>query len=140
MTRLCSPKVTHEWVLSKVAELPTERRILITSHDACNYFGRAKDFQVVGLQGVSTVSEAGLADMARMVDFIKKHRVKAILVESSVPHATIQRISKDAGVKIGGDLFSDAMGPAGAIENGYDPGTHEEMTKHNITTIMEALK
>ncbi len=130
----------HEWALKKSAELPKEKRIVVTSHDAYNYFGRAYGFKVVGLQGVSTVTEAGLADMARLVDFIKANKVKAIFVESSVSHATIERISKDAGVKIGGELFSDAMGTPGQMENGYDLGTYEGMIKHNLTTIVEALK
>jgi manganese/zinc/iron transport system substrate-binding protein len=130
----------HQWALKKVAELPKEKRILVTSHDAYNYFGRAYGFQVVALQGISTVDEVGLADMAKMVDFIRKHQVKAIFVESSVPHSTIERISKDAGVKIGGELFSDAMGTPGQMENGYDLGTYEGMIKHNIATIVEALK
>lgn len=130
----------HEWALAKAGELPVERRILVTSHDAYNYFGRAYGFKVVGLQGISTVTEAGLADMAKMVDFIKKNRLKAIFVESSVPHQTIERISKDAGVRIGGELFSDAMGTPGQIENGYDLGTYEGMIKHNLTTIVDALK
>ena len=130
----------HEWALKKAAELPKENRILVTSHDAYNYFGRAYDFQVVGLQGVSTVTEAGLADMAKLVDFIRQKRVKAIFVESSVSPATIQRIAKDAGVRVGGELFSDAMGTPGQMENGYDLGTYEGMIKHNLTTIVEALK
>jgi manganese/zinc/iron transport system substrate-binding protein len=130
----------HDWSLAKAGELPAERRILVTSHDAYNYFGRAYGFKVVGLQGISTVTEAGLADMSKMVDFIKKNRLKAIFVESSVPHQTIERISKDAGVKIGGELFSDAMGTPGEIENGYDLGTYEGMIKHNLTTIVDALK
>jgi manganese/zinc/iron transport system substrate-binding protein len=133
-------RALHEWSLKKAAELPKERRILVTSHDAYNYFGRAYGFQVVGLQGVSTVTEAGLADMAKLVDFIKKNRVKAIFVESSVSPATIQRIAKDAGVKVGGELFSDAMGTPGQLEHGYDLGTYEGMIKHNLTTIVEALK
>ena len=130
----------HAWALKKAGELPAERRILVTSHDAYNYFGRAYGFQVVGLQGISTVSEAGLADVAKMTDFIKQKKIKAVFVESSVPHDTIERISKDAGVKIGGELFSDAMGTPGQIENGYDLGTYEGMIKHNLTTIVEALK
>jgi len=130
----------HAWALKKAAELPAERRILVTSHDAYNYFGRAYGFQVVGLQGISTVSEAGLADVAKLTDFIKQKKIKAVFVESSVPHDTIERISKDAGVKIGGELFSDAMGTPGQIENGYDLGTYEGMIKHNLTTIVEALK
>ena len=133
-------RALQEWSLKKAAELPKEKRILITSHDAYNYFGRAYGFQVVGLQGVSTVTEAGLADMAKLVDFIKKNRVKAIFVESSVSPATIQRIAKDAGVRVGGELFSDAMGTPGQMENGYDLGTYEGMIKHNLTTIVEALK
>jgi len=130
----------HQWALGKANELPPERRILVTSHDAYNYFGRAYGFQVVGLQGISTVAEAGLADMAKLSDFIREKSIKAIFVESSVPHNTIERISKDTGVKIGGEIFSDAMGRAGEIENGYDLGTYEGMIKHNLFTIVEALK
>jgi manganese/zinc/iron transport system substrate-binding protein len=130
----------HGWALVKSAELAPARRILVTSHDAYNYFGRAYGFQVVGLQGVSTVTEAGLADMAKLVDLIKQRHVKAIFVESSVPHNTIERISSDAGVKIGGELFSDAMGTPGQRERDYDLGTYEGMIKHNLNTIVEALK
>ena len=133
-------KALHQWAQQKASELPNEKRILITSHDAFNYFGRAYGFQVVGLQGISTADEAGFADMAKMVDFIKKQQIKAIFVESSVPHNTIERISKDAGVKIGGELFSDAMGTPGQMENGYDLGTYEGMIKHNATTVVESLK
>lgn len=130
----------HAWALQKANELPAERRILVTSHDAYNYFGRAYGFQVVGLQGISTVSEAGLADIAKLSDFIKAKGIKAVFVESSVSPNTIERISKDTGVKIGGELFSDAMGTPGQMENGYDLGTYEGMIKHNLTTIVEALK
>jgi manganese/zinc/iron transport system substrate-binding protein len=130
----------HAWALAKAAELPAARRVLVTSHDAYNYFGRAYGFEVVGLQGISTVSEAGLADMTRLVDFIKARGVKAIFVESSVPPDTIRRLAQDAGVRVGGELFSDAMGTPGQIENGYDLGTYEGMVKHNLTTIVEALK
>lgn len=130
----------HDWALKKVSELPPERRILVTSHDAYNYFGRAYGFQVVGLQGISTVTEAGLADIAKLADFIKQKGIKAVFVETSVPHQTIERISKDTGVKIGGELFSDAMGTPGQMEHGYDLGTYEGMIKHNVTTIVDALK
>jgi len=130
----------HAWAVRKSAELPEEKRILVTSHDAYNYFGRAYGFRVVGLQGLSTVSEAALADMAKLVDFIHANAVQAIFVESSVPHATIERIAKDAGVAVGGELFSDAMGTVGEIENGYDLGTFDGMVKHNLTTIVNALR
>lgn len=130
----------HEWALARAAELPAEKRILVTSHDAYNYFGRAYGFTVVGLQGISTATEAGLADVVRLADFIKERRIKAIFVESSVPHATIRRVAQDAGCVIGGEIFSDAMGTPGKIENGHDLGTYEGMIKHNLNTIVEALR
>ena len=117
----------------------------MTSHDAFNYFGRAYDFEVVAVQGISTVSEAGLADLAKMVDFIKERKVKAIFVESSVSRAAIERISKDSGAKIGGELFSDAMGTEGEMYDvgkgeKVDVGTYEGMLKHNVYLTIEALK
>jgi manganese/zinc/iron transport system substrate-binding protein len=130
----------HAWAKTKAAELEPAQRVLVTSHDAYNYFGRAYGFEVVGLQGISTVSEAALSDMAKMTDFIRKRKLKAIFVESSVSHATIERISADSGARIGGELFSDAMGTPGQIENGYDLGSYEGMIKHNLTTIVSALK
>lgn len=130
----------HAWALTKASELPEARRVLVTSHDAYNYFGRAYGFKVVALQGISTVTEASLADLTRLVDFIKAQQVKAVFVESSVPHTTIERISRDAGVRVGGELFSDAMGTPGQIENGYDVGTYDGMIRHNLNTIVEALK
>jgi manganese/zinc/iron transport system substrate-binding protein len=130
----------HAWALKKAAELPKEKRVLITSHDAFNYFGRAYGFKVVGLQGISTVEEPSLAAMTKLVDFVKEQKVKAIFIESSVSPNAIKRISQDAGVKIGGELFSDAMGTPGEMENGYDLGTYEGMIKHNLTTVVNALK
>ena len=129
-----------EWCKTTAAQLPQGQRILVTSHDAYNYFGRAYGFQVVGLQGVSTVSEAALADMAGLVDFIKKQKVKAIFVESSVNPAAIRRVAEDAGVKVGGELFSDAMGRAGEMKEGFDTGTYDGMVRCNMTTIVNALK
>lgn len=134
----------HEWAKAEVGRLPAESRVLITSHDAFNYFGRAYGFQVVGVQGISTVSEAGLADVAKTVDFIKTNKVKAIFVESSVPHAMIERIAKDSGAKIGGELYSDALGtPGETLQIGgekHDPGTYIGMLKSNVHTITTALK
>lgn len=130
----------HAWAQAKAAELPPERRVLVTSHDAYNYFGRAYGFTVIGLQGISTATEAGLADVAKLADLIRQRGIRAIFVESSVPHDTIERVARDSGARIGGELFSDAMGTPGQIENGYDLGTYEGMVKHNLTTIVEALK
>lgn len=130
----------HEWCKSQAATLPASARILVTSHDAYNYFGRAYGFQVVGLQGASTVSEAGLADMASLVDFIRDQNVNAIFVESSVNPEAIQRVASDAGVRVGGELFSDAMGMPGEVIDGNDTGTYEGMVRHNLSTIVKALK
>ena len=130
----------HGWCKDLAAQLPEEKRILVTSHDAYNYFGRAYGFRVVGLQGVSTVSEAALADMANLVDFIKKQNVKAIFVESSVNPAAIRRVAEDAGVKVGGELYSDAMGNPGEVRAGFDVGTYDGMVRYNLTTIVGALR
>ncbi len=132
------------WVKNTLTVLPIKQRILVTSHDAFNYFGRAYDFQVIGVQGVSTAGEAGLADITHTIDFIKQNNVKSIFVETSVPHATIERIAADSGAHIGGELFSDALGTLGKIETGpdgetYDLGTYEGMIKHNINTLLKAL-
>lgn len=130
----------HAWARAKAEELPAERRVLVTSHDAYNYFGRAYGFTVVGLQGISTATEAGLADVARLSDFIRTRGVKAVFVESSVSPATIERVARDSGARVGGELFSDAMGEPGQIEGGYNLGTYEGMIKHNLSTIVDALK
>lgn len=130
----------HSWALEKAAELPEEKRILVTSHDAYNYFGEAYGFQVVGLMGISTASEAGLADMTRLVDFITQKEIKAIFVESSVSPRAIERVSRDSGARIGGELFSDALGAEGHERLGYDVGTYDGMIRYNLTTIVEALK
>lgn len=128
------------WGEGLSATLAKNARILITSHDAYNYFGRAFGFQVIGVQGVSTISEAGLADIVSTVDFIKKHQVKAIFVESSVSPAAIERISKDSGAQVGGKLFSDSLGGKGEIICGYDVGNYGGMFKYNMETIVRGLK
>jgi len=139
-----SYKAMRAWALKRIAAVPRDQRILVTSHDAFNYFGQSFGFQVVAVQGLSTVTEAGLADIVKMVDFIKQKKIKAIFVESSVNPAAIERVSKDAGVKIGGELFSDACGRAGDIHEAhgekYDVGTFVGMLKHNVNTVVDALK
>ena len=117
------------WVKKRVEELPANHRVLITSHDPLDYFGRAIGFAVVGVRGISTVSEAGLAAITRIVNFIKNRKLKAIFVESNISPATTERISNDAAVKIGGELFSDALGTPGMKETSggatCDLGSHE---------------
>jgi manganese/zinc/iron transport system substrate-binding protein len=134
----------RDWGRKRLAEVPANRRILVTSHDAFNYFGRAFDLAVVGVQGISTANEAGLADIAKTVDFVKKNQLRSIFVETSVNPAAVERIAKDAGVRIGGELFSDATGEPGKMEEGggerYDVGTYIGMLKHNIHVTVEGLR
>ena len=141
---VASYKAMRAWALKRIAAVPREQRILVTSHDAFNYFGQSFGFQVVAVQGLSTVTEAGLADIVKTVDFIKQKKIKAIFVESSVNPAAIERVSKDAGVKIGGELFSDACGALGDMHEAhgekYDVGTYIGMLKHNVNTVVDALK
>ncbi len=123
-----------------INSLPIEKRILVTAHDAFNYFGQAYDFEVVGLQGISTATEAGVRDVQKLSDFIIENNVKAIFVESSVPRRTIEALqaavrSKNHKVEIGGSLYSDALGNPGTEE-----GTYIGMFRYNVNTIVNALK
>ena len=122
-----------------MATVPEARRVLVSSHDAFNYFGRAFGLRVMGVQGLSTESEAGLQRINELVDFLVRHEVPAVFVESSVPRKSIEALVQGAQargwrVRIGGELFSDAMGPAGTYE-----GTYLGMVDHNLTTVARAL-
>lgn len=127
-------------IKSTIAKLPEEKRILVTAHDAFNYFGEAYGFEVVGLQGLSTATEAGVQDVQNLAKLIIDKKVKAIFVETSVPKRTIEALqqavlSKGFEVEIGGTLYSDALGNAGT-----DEGTYLGMFRYNVETIVEALK
>jgi manganese/zinc/iron transport system substrate-binding protein len=129
----------HQYVLDKANAIPAQQRILITAHDAFNYFGRAYGFEVRGLQGISTESQAGTADVQALADFIVAKKIPAVFVESSVPQRNVEAVqaavqAQGFEVKIGGSLFSDAMGSEGTAE-----GTYVGMVKHNIDTIAAAL-
>ena len=129
----------HEYGLTSTKSIPENSRILITSHDAFNYFGRAYGLNVQGIQGISTESEAGLKRINELVDLLVKKNVKAVFVESSVSKKNITALidgAKAQGheIKIGGELFSDAMGDAGTYE-----GTYVGMLDHNFTVVTRAL-
>jgi manganese/zinc/iron transport system substrate-binding protein len=129
----------NEYVLQRANSLPKDKRVLITAHDAFNYFGRGYGFEVKGLQGISTESEAGTADVQGLAAMIVERRIPAIFVESSVPPRYIEAVqaavkSKGFDVKVGGELFSDAMGNPGTPE-----GNYIGMVRHNINTIVNAL-
>jgi manganese/zinc/iron transport system substrate-binding protein len=129
----------HAYVLEQAARVPEDKRVLITAHDAFNYFGRAYGFEVRGLQGISTAAEAGTADVQQLADFIVEREIPAVFVESSVPPRYIEAVqatvkAQGFDVTIGGELFSDAMGNDGTPE-----GTYLGMVRHNIDTIVGAL-
>jgi manganese/zinc/iron transport system substrate-binding protein len=130
----------HRWVTETMATIPAERRVLVTAHDAFGYFGRAYATDVVGLQGISTVAEFGVADVRRLVDLIAQRGVKAVFIESSVPRRSIDAVvqgcrGRGHDVVVGGTLYSDAMGAEGTPE-----GTYVGMVRANVMTIVEALR
>lgn len=130
----------QNYLLEQLKGLDTSKRILVTAHDAFSYFGKAYAFQVKGLQGISTASEYGLRDVSNLVQFLTSNQVKAVFVESSVSDRSIKAVIEGCKangheVKIGGTLYSDAMGSADTKE-----GTYIGMVKHNMNTIIEALK
>ena len=130
----------HQYGVDAMASVPEPSRVLITSHDAFNYFGRAYGLQVYGVQGLSTESEAGVQHINDLVDTLVQKKVKAIFVESSVPSKNIEALQEGARAKghtvmiPKKPLFSDAMGSAGTYE-----GTYEGMLDHNITVVAGAL-
>jgi manganese/zinc/iron transport system substrate-binding protein len=129
----------HAYATQVLATIPTKSRVLVTAHDAFNYFGRAYDVEVRGIQGISTESEAGIADINRLVDLIVERDVRAVFVETSVSERNVRALVEGAAargekVQIGGMLFSDAMGKPGTYE-----GTYLGMIDHNVTTISRAL-
>ena len=129
----------HAYVKSQAERVPPQQRVLVTAHDAFNYFGQAYGFEVRGLQGISTATEAGIADVRELATFIAERRIPAIFVESSVSPKSLEAVkaavkSKGFNVEIGGELFSDAMGNDGTPE-----GTYIGMVRHNIDTIVNAL-
>ena len=130
----------HEWVGRRASEVPAPQRALVTAHDAFNYFGRAYGFEVRGLQGISTASEAGTADVQGLAAFVTERRIPALFVESSVPRRSIEAVqaavlARGFSVAIGGQLYSDALGDPGTLA-----GTYEGMVRHNVDTIVDALK
>jgi manganese/zinc/iron transport system substrate-binding protein len=127
------------WVSGQAERIPADKRVLITAHDAFGYFGAAYGFEVRGLQGISTVSEAGTRDVAELADFIVERRIPVVFVESSVSPRTIQAVraaveAQGFDVRIGESLFSDAMGDEGTPE-----GTYPGMVRHNVRAIVAGL-
>ncbi|PYG29145.1 metal ABC transporter solute-binding protein, Zn/Mn family [Pelagimonas varians] len=128
-----------DYAATSTAQIPQEARVLVTAHDAFGYFGRQFGFEVMGIQGISTDSEAGLQRIRTLVDEIVQRKISAVFVETSVSDRNIRALIEGAAaqghtVKIGGELFSDAMGEPGTYE-----GTYVGMIDHNVTVIAGAL-
>lgn len=129
----------HAYGRRSIGSIPAGHRVLITSHDAFHYFGRGYGIEVLGVQGMSTDSEAGLRRINELVDLLIRRQVPAVFVESSVPRKSIDALIEGAGarghrVRVGGELYSDAMGPGGSYE-----GSYVGMMDHNITRVTRAL-
>ncbi|QDU27638.1 Periplasmic zinc-binding protein TroA precursor [Anatilimnocola aggregata] len=124
----------------QLAQIPADQRVMVTAHDAFRYFGKAYGIEVRGIQGVSTESEAGVKGINELVDFLVQRKIKAIFVETSVSEENVKSLlegcrAQNHTVTIGGQLYSDAMG-----EPGTPAGTYDGMIRHNVTTIVHALK
>jgi len=122
-----------------LTQIPEDKRVLVTAHDAFGYFGRAYNIKVVGLQGLSTEDELGITDIDDTISILMDYKIPAVFVESSINQNSIKALIEGAGkkgldVNLGGELFSDAMGDAGT-----EQGTYIGMYKHNVNTIHKAL-
>lgn len=130
----------HDWIKIEVMNIPEDKRVIVTAHDAFGYFGKAYGFTVKGLQGISTESKAGTKDVIDLASYISRIKIKSIFVETSVSEKNIKAVqaavaSDGWNVTIGGELFSDALG-----DENTEEGTYIGMVKHNVHTIVEALK
>ena len=133
------------WALTRVQEIPEGQRVMVTSHDAFEYFGNAFGFKVKGLQGISSADSAGLGSANMLIAFIKENNLKMIFPESSVNDKGIKAVADNAGVSVSKEhLFSDACGTPGDVVDvhgeKYDKGTYIGMIKHNVNVVVEGLK
>ncbi len=123
----------NRWVKRKVAELPRNQRKLVTSHDAFQYFARDYGFTILAIEGVSTETEPSNRHVADLIDQIKKEHVKAIFTESTLNPKVTKEITRETGARIGGELYADGLGTG-------DAQTYAGMVRHNVSTIVDALK
>jgi manganese/zinc/iron transport system substrate-binding protein len=129
----------HEYARQALGSVPEQQRILVTAHDAFNYFGRAYGLEVAGIQGMSTESEAGLDRINRLVDLLVTREIRAVFVETTIAERNVRALIEGSAARghtvvVGGELFSDAMGQPGTYE-----GTYVGMLDHNVTTVARAL-
>jgi len=130
---LSALKELDSWVKRKVAELPRDRRILVTSHDAFQYFAKDYGFQIDSIEGLTTDQEPSVSHVTAIIAEIKKQGVKAIFLENTLNPKVSVEITRESGAKIGGSLYADGLGPG-------DGETYAGLFRHNVTTIVDALK
>jgi ABC-type Zn uptake system ZnuABC Zn-binding protein ZnuA len=123
------------WVKAKIAELPRDQRKLVTSHDAFQYFAREYGFTIYPVEGVSTQDELSSKKVAELVETIKAQHVKAVFFENIENPKVLKEITAETGAKIGGELYADGLG-----DEKSGAGTYDGMMRHNVTTIVDALK
>lgn len=123
----------NSWVKQKIAELPRDQRKLVTSHDAFQYFAKEYGFKIYSIEGLSTEDEPSLRHVSDLIDQIRKQHVKAIFLESALNPKVSLEITRESGAKTGGTLYADGLGEG-------DGATYEGMIKHNVSTIVDALK
>jgi len=125
----------HNWIIEQIKLIPEQQRVLITSHDAFRYFGRAYGLDVKGLQGISTEAKVRTEDFKNTIDFVKARNLRSVFIETSVNPKLLEQISAETGAVIGGTLYSDSIGNEGTEE-----GTYIGAVKYNVNTIVNALK
>jgi len=130
---LAKLEALDSWVKRKVAELPRDKRKLVTSHDAFQYLAKDYGFKIYAIEGVSTETEPSNRHVAELIDDIKSQQVKAIFLENSLNPKVSREITRETGAKIGGTLYADGLGAG-------DGMTYEGMVRHNISTIVDSLK
>ncbi|MDR5709127.1 MAG: metal ABC transporter substrate-binding protein [Armatimonadota bacterium] len=124
------------WIREQIRRIPPAHRKLVTTHDAFRYFGHRYDLRVVGtIWGISTEDEPSAQEIARLVDRIRQERVPAVFVETTINPKLMERVAREAGVRIGGKLYGDSLGPPGS---GAD--TYLGMMRHNVEVMVEALR
>ena len=125
----------NDWIKTQINLIPESQRILITSHDAFRYFGRAYGMEAKGLQGISTEAKIRTEDLKNLIDYVKAKNLKSVFIETSVNPKLLEQISSETNAKIGGTLFSDSIGNEGTPE-----GTYIGAVKYNVNTIVNSLK
>jgi ABC-type Zn uptake system ZnuABC Zn-binding protein ZnuA len=123
------------WIREEIELLPEARRILITSHDAFRYFGKAYGVRVMALQGISTEAQPQTKDVIDLVEAVRTYNVPAVFIETSVNPKMLEQLARDAGTRIGGELFSDSIG-----HPDHEGGTYLGMVRYNVRTFIDAMK